>query len=118
MCGGKTFPSDFRLLKAEEFRRIRESGRKIHTAHFVVYVVAHSENGARVGITVSRKVGNSVKRNRVKRLVREFFRLNRPRINLPVDISIIAKRGSPALNLQQVSDELAPILISCGPGTT
>ena len=118
MCGGNIFPSDFRLLKSEEFRRLRESGRKVHTAHFLVYVVVNGDNMSRVGITVSRKVGNAVKRNRVKRLVREFFRLNRQRINLPLEISIIAKRGSPELNLQQVSDELTPILISCGPGTT
>ena len=117
MSGGKTFPSDSRLLKSEEFRRVREFGRKFHTSHFIIYVDIHNDGGVRMGITVSRKVGNAIKRNRVKRLIREFFRLNRQEIG-PSDISIIAKRGLPATDLKQVSAELAPILVPCGSGTT
>lgn len=73
------------------------------------------ENGlgiTRLGLTVSRKTGNAVKRNRVKRLVREFFRLNDTCFPLGYDIVITAKKDASTLELRDIKNELGEILIN------
>lgn len=97
------FPKEARFRCREDFQHLWTVGRKQHTPHFLIYW-AHSDVGqtqGRLGVTVSRKVGNAVVRNRIKRLVRERFRLLRPRIGA-IDLSIIAKRSA--------SDVVNPIL--------
>jgi ribonuclease P protein component len=67
---------------------------------------------SRLGITVSKKVGSAAERNRIRRLVREFFRLNRSRLSTPQDIVIIAKRNiTRRLAYQDVYTELESHLI-------
>jgi len=73
------------------------------------------ENGlgiTRLGLTVSRKAGNAVKRNRVKRLIREFFRLNDTCFPQGYDIVITAKKDASYLDLQKIKNELGEILIN------
>ncbi|MBE0598369.1 MAG: ribonuclease P protein component [Desulfuromonadales bacterium] len=105
-CGENAFPSAYRLLRSGDFQRVRGTGRKFHTTHFVVYLVGNAEGVPRLGITASRKVGGAVQRNRIKRLLREFFRQHRDKFPPSVDISVIAKVGAASLELRQVSAEL------------
>jgi len=73
------------------------------------------ENGlgiTRLGLTVSRKTGNAVKRNRVKRLIREFFRLNDTYFPQGYDIVITAKKDASYLDLRKIKNELGEILIN------
>jgi len=62
-----------------------------------------------LGITASRKAGNAVKRNRIKRLIREFFRLNSPRIPQGYDIVVAAKKDASYLDLWKVKEELGEV---------
>ena len=65
------FPRSVRLRKRRDFVAVQSAGRKLGGKHFVVLVAS---GDGRLGITVSKKVGNAVTRNRVKRFVREFVR--------------------------------------------
>ncbi|MGD8290557.1 MAG: ribonuclease P protein component [Desulfobacterales bacterium] len=86
-----TFTKADRILKRHEFIALSKSGRKIQNESFIAVFAPSRQGHSRLGITVTKKVGGAVKRNRIKRLVREFFRLNRQFLSGEWDINIIAK---------------------------
>lgn len=109
------FPSNSSDLKLTKFDRIRRSvdyrkvmaqGRKIRTPHFVVRWSVNSVDNRRLGISVSKKVGNACVRNRVKRRLREYFRHNRQKLPPCIDVVIIAAQGSSGLETQEIFTEL------------
>ena len=95
-------PRQSRIRKQAEYSACYERGRRYHTEHFLVFVRPR-ENGActRMGMAVSRKVGKAVTRNRVKRLLREFFRLHRALLPEHLDIVAVAKKHTGAADLSQ-----------------
>lgn len=108
---GFSFGKDERLLKRVEFLTVTEGGKKVHTRNFIIFTRPNNLSFSRIGITVSRKVGNAVRRNRVKRVVREFFRLNKAKIEKGIDIVVIAKREAVGIGFSEVSLELGRALI-------
>lgn len=89
----QTFPKTDRILKRDVFRRVYEEGRKTQFRYFTAFVLTKQTDGTRIGITTTRKMGNSVERNRARRLVREAFRRNKWLVPHGVDIVINAKRS-------------------------
>ena len=87
-----SFPKQERLLNRKDFVNLNRLGKKYHTKHFIVIAKKNRSGINRLGITVSKKIGNAVKRNRIKRLIREFFRLNKNRVPVSCDIVIIGKK--------------------------
>ena len=80
------------LRKGREFQSVyeRRNSKANHT--LVMYVSANGLDYNRIGIVASKKLGNSVVRHRVKRLIRESMRLNGARFNIGLDLIVIAKR--------------------------
>lgn len=94
-----------RLRKRRDFLQLRTSVTRLHTRHFIiVWERRGGDTPSRLGITVSRKVGCAVVRNRWKRLVREYFRQHK---TLPrADFNFIVKKGSEAPGYCEVEQEL------------
>src|SRR5690606_37489373 len=76
-AGRERFPSRYRLRKRHEFLTVQREGRRHAAPHFVVITRPAATAVTRLGITTSRKVGSAPQRNRIRRLVREFFRRHR-----------------------------------------
>lgn len=101
-----SFRKEDRLLNRSHFLRLAKDGKRIHANHFLVIYAGNRFERSRLGSTVSKKVGKAVKRNRIKRLVREYFRLNRDKLPGTLDLNIIAKKGAADLPSWQVNQTL------------
>ncbi|GIW45282.1 MAG: hypothetical protein KatS3mg077_2564 [Candidatus Binatia bacterium] len=107
----KRFPKDLRLRRREDFLRVQSQGKRRVRGGFVVLSLPREEPGpSRIGITASRKVGRAVVRNRVKRLVREFFRQYGDRITSPTDIVVIVRPQAAQASYEEVKRDLASAL--------
>lgn len=100
-------------LRRGDFQRVTAEGIKVSARHFQVFVRERGDGGrTRLGITVTRRVGNAVRRNRIKRLVREWFRQRSDELG-SCDLVVIAKRGiDRALGARAVSVDLEAALAS------
>jgi ribonuclease P protein component len=102
-----------RLLKRSEFLALASNAIKEYTRHFVVVSGSSEYKYPRIGITVSKKVGNAVCRNRVKRVVREFFRNNKE-LFVTADYNIIARSGAGQMKHSDLCQELANAIYKIG----
>ena len=109
--GTARFTKGARLRYRQEFLRAQAQGKRFHTRHFGVTLAPMAEDHPRLGLVATRRMGKAVRRNRVKRLLREFFR--RHQTGLPAfDLVIMAKKGAAALEYHQVEEELGRLLFS------
>lgn len=103
---GEGFPRTTRVRRRREYLAIGRTGQRRHTPHFVV--LSERQGGdSRLGITVSRKIGDAVVRNVVKRRVREIFRRDPRRLLPGHDVVVIAKAGAGQLSFAAIAAELA-----------
>ena len=101
------FKKEDRLLKRGQFLSVQNCGRKIHSHQFIMIHAKGEGDSSRLGITVSKKVGSAVVRNRIKRIIREYFRHNRHRFQSVIgDINLIAKPCCSELNTEQLHSAL------------
>ncbi|MBW1780634.1 MAG: ribonuclease P protein component [Deltaproteobacteria bacterium] len=96
-------------MNRADFVNLNRWGKRQHTRHFVVITKQNGLGITRLGVTVSKKAGNAVKRNRVKRLIREFFRLNNSKIPQGYDIVVAAKKDASYLDLWKTEEELKEV---------
>ena len=105
-----SFGKHERIKKRKDFLKVYEDGVRVNSKNFIVILSRNQAGDKRLGITVTKKVGNAVKRNRIKRLLREFFRLNKEALPDSFDIVIIVKKGVTFLTYNDVYEELATLL--------
>ncbi|MHB1484558.1 MAG: ribonuclease P protein component [Saccharofermentanales bacterium] len=89
-----------------EFSRIYKRGRYISGRHVVLHFMKHTKGLNRIGLTTSKNIGGSVKRNRMRRLLRESYRLNECNVKKGYDIILLGRGGFPDLTYAQVSKEI------------
>ncbi|OQY01698.1 MAG: ribonuclease P protein component [Desulfobacteraceae bacterium 4572_130] len=101
-----SFPKTERLLRRADFLKLSRLGEKIQTRFFIALILEGITKHNRIGITVSRKVGKAVKRNRIKRIIREYYRNRKNIIIGNNDINIIARKHTAFLKNKTIIDEL------------
>ena len=77
-----------------DFQRVYKNGKSYANKYLVMYVLENNTNRNRLGISVSKKVGNSVVRHRITRLIRESYRLHENIFNSGLDIVVIARSNA------------------------
>ncbi|MBF0623050.1 MAG: ribonuclease P protein component [Magnetococcales bacterium] len=106
-----SFSKHARLLNSAAFKKVLRKGRRFgRNPFFVLYWHAHGLPESRLGVTVSRKVGSAVIRNRVKRAIREFFRTHRHRFKQDGDCVIIARPRAGQVTSAQLRSQLDRVL--------
>jgi ribonuclease P protein component len=104
----------YRLRESKDFRRISQQGIRKAFPHFIAILgeARHDEGGMGpvLGVTVSKKVGTAVERNRVKRRIREWFRQNRAALPGNAAVVVIARRGAAEIGMAETERELGGLL--------
>ena len=97
-------------LKRNEFRIVYNNGISLANKYLVMYIYINGTNNNKLGISVSKKVGNSVVRHRVTRLIREIYRLNENRIKLGYDIIVIGRVNAAHADFKDIDKSLMNLL--------
>jgi len=104
-------PREHRLTDKRDFQRIFHHGQSFANRYLVMYYLKNRSNETfRVGFSVSKKVGKAVVRNRVKRLLREAFRLEKDRIEEPIDFVVIARPSAAELDFEKIQQNVQHLL--------
>ena len=98
------------LKKNYQFRFVYNRGKSIANRLLVMYVVRNGTDGNRFGISVSKKVGNSVVRSRITRLLRESYRLSESKFLAGYDIVVIARASAKEATHREVESALMHLL--------
>lgn len=99
-----------RIKKNSHFRYVYGRGKSYSNSNLIMYLSRNGKNINRVGFSVSKKIGNSVIRNRVKRLMRESYRLNRHLLKKGKDIIFIARKGASELNYKEMENSVLNLI--------
>jgi len=94
------------LKKNEQFQFVYKNGKSYANKYLIMYVKKNGLEKNRIGISVSKKVGNSVVRHRVTRLVRESYRLHENIFNSGLDIVIVGRPSAATVGYQEVESAL------------
>lgn len=94
------------LKKTEQFRFVYKNGKSYANKYMVMYVKENGLGKNRIGISVSKKVGNSVVRHRITRLLRESYRLHESIFNSGLDIVIVARNSAAAVGYFEIESAL------------
>ncbi len=93
--GNRRFPKTLHLRRGWEFRRVYSRRRNVSDGTIVLHGCENDLEFSRLGLSVSRKVGSAVVRNRWKRLLREAFRLHRARLPAGIDLVVTPRAAAP-----------------------
>ena len=105
------FSKKERLLKRKEFQLVFDNGERFGNNQLKIYALSNGNSVSRLGLVVGRKFGNSPRRNRFKRILREAYRLNKNLLSNGVDIVVIPKPGLTELTLNAIEEKFKIILI-------
>ena len=94
------------LKKNYEFQYVYKNGKSYANKYLVMYVLENDNRKNRIGISVSKKVGNSVVRHRITRLIRESYRLHENIFNSGLDIVVIARNSASEISYEETESAL------------
>lgn len=94
------------LKKNRDFQTVYKKGKSLANSYLVMYVLKNDKEKNRVGISVSKKVGNSVVRHHLTRLVRESYRLSEEHFQCGYDIVVIVRASAKDKNYHEIESAL------------
>lgn len=96
-----------RIKKNEDFQKVFKHGKSMANRQFVIYMLDQPEEKEfRLGLSVSKKIGNAVTRNRVKRLIRQVFMEEKENLKTGIDYIVIARNPASEMNYHEVQSSL------------
>ena len=98
------------LKSSSDFSKVYKNGRSKANRYLVVYVLENGTQKNRLGVSISKKVGNSVYRHYFKRCVKESYRLHEEMFNSGLDIAVIARKGSDACDYASIESALLHLM--------
>ena len=94
------------LKKNKDFQNVYKNGTSLANRYLVMYILENQQEKNRLGISVSKKVGNSIVRHRVTRLIRECYRLNENQFRSGYDIVVIARVAAKGKDYKTIENSL------------
>ena len=94
------------IKKNEDYQKVYHSGKSFANKYLVMYAKKNESETGRLGISVSKKVGNSVVRHRIARLIRESYRLNVSKFHSGWDIVVVARQGAKGRNYFEINSAM------------
>ena len=94
------------LKKNRDFQNVYNNGKSYANKYLVMYILENNLNKNRIGISVSKKVGNSVIRHHITRLIRESYRLQEDVFNSSLDIVVIARSNAREVGYKEIESAL------------
>ena len=94
------------LKRNSDFQRVYREGKSYANRYLVLYVLQNQTERNRLGISVSKKVGNSVVRHRMARLVRESYRLQEDMFNSGLDMVVVTRKNAVNCSCQEIASAL------------
>lgn len=102
---------ELRLLKRDEFNKIYRHGKSSANKYFVVYYLPQPQlTQFRVGFSVSKKYGNAVARNRIRRILKEIFRLHKLHIKSKTSYIIVVRQLASSINYREIEKSIMYLL--------
>lgn len=105
------FPRRYRIVRSSDYSAIYKRSEKLPAQHFVLYLRENNLGHHRLGITVSRKVGKSVVRNRIKRLFREIFRRTCAEIPHHFDFVVNVRPACAGAGYERLREEFLSLVL-------
>jgi ribonuclease P protein component len=110
--GSFSFKRNERITQPQDFRRVMRLGSRLPSRNFVLFIQKKKEEAShRLGIVVKKEIGPATYRNRMKRYIREFFRLHKNQIKGSYDIILMVKKGCTVNRYRDAEEELKRLLI-------
>ena len=94
------------LKKNSDFKYVYQNGKSFANRFLVMYILENNMDKNRLGISVSKKVGNSVVRHKITRLIRESYRLHENIFNSGLDIVVVARKNAALANYKEIESAL------------
>lgn len=100
----------YRLRKNSEFQKVYKRGKNYWNRYLVLYTMKNGQNYTRVGFSLTKKYGNSVERNRIRRQMKEIYRLNSNRVVGGYDLIFIPKIRIKKATYKEIEDAMLGLL--------
>jgi ribonuclease P protein component len=109
--GSFSFTKKERITSPQDFRRVMKLGKRLSSRNFILFVKKNENLFHRLGIVIKKEIGPATFRNRMKRYIREFFRLQKHQIKGSYDIILMVKKGCSVNRYQEMEEELRGLFV-------